>query len=311
MVTFLIVLLLAYIHAVLGLVSKLPHHTRTVLLKGPSSTPDTIDQVLSPQDLGLDKRGEQVAFTLCGDQEIHCAEYGHPVWLPSSCLWGSLNLNPHELCCPPNTACLRSSHTTSHMFCCPYGMSCGLNSPAQCPVHTFECPHDLHGGCCAIGLRCASDLCLEYHYKTLAVFKPTPVIGDISSILSHASDRAGAATIATSFFQPLESSDRAIAAATIPAQNVLLSESPGSAAVKPTWAWPNCQPGVPGYRAQNLPISDRILGTPTATRARIGEVAMESQADEGGESKSRQNRLKRLGCLLAGFVFITVVMLIL
>ncbi len=81
MVILAIVLLLAYIHAVLGLVSKLPPHTRTVFLKDPTSTPDTIDQVWSPQGHGLDKREEQVIFTLCGDQESYCAEHGHPVWL--------------------------------------------------------------------------------------------------------------------------------------------------------------------------------------------------------------------------------------
>jgi len=79
MVILLFVFLLAYIHAVLGLISKLPPHTRTVLLKGPSSIPDTIDQVLSSQDHGLDKRGEQGVFTLCGDQENYCSEHGHPV----------------------------------------------------------------------------------------------------------------------------------------------------------------------------------------------------------------------------------------
>lgn len=79
MVILVIALLLAYVYAVLGLVSTLPPRTRTVLLKDPSPIPDTIDQVIPSQGRGLDDRVEQLAFTLCGDQENHCSEHGHPV----------------------------------------------------------------------------------------------------------------------------------------------------------------------------------------------------------------------------------------
>lgn len=81
MATSVIALLLAYVHAVLGLVSQLPPQTRTVILKGPSFIPDTIDPATSSQGHGLDKRGQEGAFTLCGDQESPCPEHGHPVLL--------------------------------------------------------------------------------------------------------------------------------------------------------------------------------------------------------------------------------------
>lgn len=105
--------------------------------------------------------------------------------------------------------------------------------------------------------------------------------------------------------------DHKLAAVTSDSQELSLTESYSPAVGGLICAWPNCQPGILGERPQNLPISDRILGMPTASSAKMGEVAMISQADEGGEIKSRKKKIKRLGCLCAGFVTITVLMLVL
>jgi len=69
-------------------------------------------------------------------------------------------------------------------------------------------------------------------------------------------------------------------ATTIPAHTVIPQGNPLSEATAPTCVPPNpnCQPGTPGKQVTDLPISDRILGTPTAWRAKIGEIAVESRA---------------------------------
>lgn len=60
----------------------------------------------------------------------------------------------------------------------------------------------------------------------------------------------------------------------------------------------------------NLPISDRILGTPTAWSAKTGEVAV-SQADEINDSKETQKRLMRLACVWGAMTLISVLMVVL
>ena len=76
------------------------------------------------------------------------------------------------------------------------------------------------------------------------------------------------------------------------------------------WASQNCQPENVGQEGQKLPISDRNLGTPTAWRAKIGETAVESQAEENWEGKNGKRRLRRLGCVVMGLLLITVVMFV-
>lgn len=115
---------------------------------------------------GMDEIKFDVVVTPSGDKRNHCAAFGHP-----------------EICCPPDTICRGSSQTSSHVFRCPNPFSCS-DDMAECPMHTFECPASVGGGCCATGLRCASDLCLEYHYKTLAVLQPLP-IDDGRSLISQ------------------------------------------------------------------------------------------------------------------------------
>lgn len=59
-----------------------------------------------------------------------------------------------------------------------------------------------------------------------------------------------------------------------------------------------------------MPISDKILGIPTAWRAKISEIAMKSQAEENWDGKSGKRRLRRLGCVVMGLSVITVVMFV-
>lgn len=127
-------------------------------------------------------------------------------------------------------------------------------------MNTFECPATVGGGCCAIGLGCASDLCFEYHYNTLVVLQPLSIQNSTSSI-------------------PQGSYDCIIPAAVSDMQT-------------------------------SIPPSDRILDAPKAWRAKIGEVAMRSQAEENWDGKNGNRMLRRLGCVVMGLLVITVVMLV-
>ena len=196
------------------------------------------------------------------------------------------------MCCPPGATCRRSSHTPSHVLCCPSGWSCSPLTSAQCPPHTFQCPSSVGGGCCPVGLRCGSDLCLEYLYKTLAVYVPLQIPG----IPSPA---------------PLNGENCALSTAIANAQNLILPTSSSTVVTPPTCTWPKCDPGTSDESPLNLPISDRILGTPTAWRAKIGEIAVTSDADEGVDSKDSRKRLIRLVCITAGMASITMLMMVL
>lgn len=195
-----------------------------------------------------------------------------------------------ELCCPADTACRGSSQTSSHVICCPDAFSCSDNVAAY-PTHTFECPSSAGDGCCAIGLRCAFELCLEYHYKTLAVFQPLPNHYSTSFVSQGLYDCIMPAS--------MNSVQTSIPPSSISADRV------GRAC-----ASQNCRPENVGQKGQNLPISDRILGTPTAWRAKVGEIAVKSQAEENWDSKNGKRRLRRLGCVVMGLLLITVVMFV-
>ena len=60
----------------------------------------------------------------------------------------------------------------------------------------------------------------------------------------------------------------------------------------------------------SAPPSGRILDIPKAWRAKIGEVAMRSQAEENWDGKNGNRRLRRLGCVVMGMLVITVIMLV-
>lgn len=195
-----------------------------------------------------------------------------------------------EICCPPDTTCRGSSQTSSHVFCCPNDFPCSDNM-GECPMNTFECPASVGGGCCAIGLRCASDLCFEYHYKMLAVFQPLPIPNSTPSIPQGLYDCIVPATIGPVQTSTLPSSlftDRAI----------------------PICTSQNCPPENISQKGQDLPISDTILGNPTAWRAKIGEIAVKSQAEENWDGRDSKRRLRKLGCVAMGLLVITAVMFV-
>ena len=191
-----------------------------------------------------------------------------------------------ELCCPPGTRCIPSSHTFSHIMCCPYFSSCS-DSVAQCLIHTFERPSALGGGCCASGPRRALHLCLEYQYKTLAVFQPIQIPGPTPDFIE--------CVLAETSVAPLE----------VPPPGNQINEKRTQICT-----WSDCAPDGATDGVQDLPISDRILGTPTAWRAKIGEAAVTSQADEVWEKKEGSKRLRRLGCVVAGLVLIIGMMIL-
>lgn len=189
----LIFTLLAFSLAVQVLISTLSPQIRTTAISGSGPSTVTQDLALLLGGRGLDKRETQVT-SFCGDQESDCSKLGHSVWLgnhpPSRT---RTNMLCQELCCLPDTTCRNSSYTPSHIFCCPHGFSCSSNTLAQCPcttpMHNFQCPAPLSGGCCPIGLRCTSSLCVDYQYKTFAVYEPSVVHEFIASTQSDNDDR--------------------------------------------------------------------------------------------------------------------------
>ena len=194
---------------------------------------------------------------------------------------------PQEICCPPITTCHQSSQTSSHVLCCPYTFSC-TNDIAQCPVHAFECPASVGGGCCAFGLRCASDQCFEYHYKTLAVLQPLPIQNIISLIPQGFYDCIIPAAVRAPAPPSSLSPDRAVQ----------------------TCSWQDCQSENVNQKNQDLPTSNIFLGDLDAWRAKLGEIAMRSQAEENWDVAQGKRRLRRLGCVVMGLVVITVVMFV-
>lgn len=195
-----------------------------------------------------------------------------------------------EICCSPNTSRRSFSHTPSHMFCCPPNIDCSTSAPIFCRIHNFECRASVGHGCRSIDLPCISDLCLEYNHKTLALFASFPFTEKTSSSSFKAFDRTSEPTNESVY-------------PNLPAGN------PISGLADHTCEWPNFQPGISGKIVQGIQISKQILGTPTASRAKIGEVAIESQADEGWDGGQGYSKMQKLGCVVVILMLVTVVML--
>ena len=81
--------------------------------------------------------------------------------------------------------------------------------------------------------------------------------------------------------------------------------------ILPICASQKCQPENVNQKNQDLPISDIIIKTSRLWRAKIGEIAVRSQAEENWDGKNRERRLRRLGCIVFGLVVVTVVMFVL
>ena len=196
-----------------------------------------------------------------------------------------------EICCPPDTTGRDSSHTSSLVLCCRYAFSCSDNM-VECPLHTFESPATVGGGCCAVGLRCASKLCFEYRCTTLAVCQPLSFHNSTSFNFPDLYDCIISAT-------------RGLVQASSPPSSHSIDN------VVPASASHNCQPENTIQKGQDLSISDSILGTPTAWRAKLGEIAVKSQAEDNWDGKNGgKRRLRRLGYVVIGLLVITVVMFV-
>ena len=161
----------------------------------------------------------------------------------------------------------------------------------KCPEHTRECPASARVSCCAIGLRCASDLYIEYQYTALALLQPLPAKNN------------------TPF------TSQGFYGCVIPAiLGAMRIESPScnpsTDGTLPTCASQNCQPENASQQGHDLPTSDTILGKPTAWGAKIGEIAVQSQAEENWDGKNKKRRLRRLGRVVVGLLVVTVVMFV-
>ena len=62
---------------------------------------------------------------------------------------------------------------------------------------------------------------------------------------------------------------------------------------------------------QDIPISESIPGTPAAWRARIGQVAVPSHANEDWDIKAGRQRLHNVDCSLFALLVVTIIMLVL
>lgn len=162
---------------------------------------------------------------------------------------------------------------------------------SKCPGHAFECPASVLSGCYAIGLRYAFDLCIEYHYTTLAKLQPLPAENNT-------------ALVSQGFY------DCIIPAIIGAMQTETPSCSLSTDKALTTCASQNCQPENVSQEGQDPPFSDTILGNPFTWRAKMGGVAVQSQAEENWDGKKRKRRLRGLGRLATGLLAITVVMFV-
>ena len=60
---------------------------------------------------------------------------------------------------------------------------------------------------------------------------------------------------------------------------------------------------------QDIPITERILATPTAWRAKIGEVALASEANEDGIAKARKESFHGAKSAVFGVLMVALIML--
>ena len=122
-------------------------------------------------------------------------------------------------------------------------------------------------------------MCLEYEYKTLRAY--TPLTITISTPTEHVD------------LYPIMPTPQ-VTEPSAPSDNQMTAE-----AGYPTCAWPNCRPGTPGLKVMELPISDRVLGTPTATSAKMAEVAYSSGAGTPRADSRKRETLIPVGLELA------------
>ena len=160
-------------------------------------------------------------------------------------------------------------------------------------MHISEGPTSGSGGCCAIGLRCYSDLCFEYNDKMLAIFQPQPL--HIHRGTSFNSQGFYTCSILPTFR---------------PAKTSTLPSSLPTSQVEPTCASRKCQPEKMNQKDQDLRIRDRRPETQTAWRSKIDEIVLKSQAEEDWDGKNGKRRLLRLGSVVMALVVITVVMFV-
>lgn len=164
-----------------------------------------------------------------------------------------------------------------------------MGEMGECPKYTIEFPTSAWGGCRVISLNCASDTCIERGYLTSRDFQPLRAENGISSISQGLCD----CTI-LAFIEPV--------------QTVILPYIVSTDRALRTCASQCSQPENVSREGQDLPISDKDLGKPTAWRAKAEENAVRNQAEENWEGKDRKRRLRRLGRLIIGLLVITLVM---
>ena len=267
--------------AVNQLISKIPPQIRN-----PSSS--TIEAPFH----GSHEVNYGVAFTSYGNEQSHCAAFSHPVWLRGWYLpTASAYCHLQEIFCPPDTTCLGLSQTNSHVFCCPKAFSCYYNM-IEWPMHISEGHTSGGGGCCAIGLRCESDLCFDYNDEMLAVFQGHPL---------HV--HKGTSSNSKGF------SKYTIPSTTGHMKTSILPNSLPNGQVGPC-ALQKCQPENINHNNQDLHISDRTRGTQTAWRSKVDEIVLKSQAEEDWDGKNGKRRLLRIGCVVVALAVITVVMFV-
>lgn len=137
-------------------------------------------------------------------------------------------------------------------------------------------------------------MCLGYEYKTLA------------TILGHSMTVEAKMEVTPSFPPASQTSQEAAALMPLvstPPRNLL------SVAVAPTCTprTSGCRPGIAGKRPQNIPIIDRTWGRPTAGRAKLGEIVMQSTGNgERVEPVTGWVRLMWVAAVLGGFAGIMV-----
>ena len=159
------------------------------------------------------------------------------------------------------------------------------------PRDAFKYPISVDDGSWATGLGSTSTVCLEYLNNALVAFQS---IGNSRF------------TVPQGLCDCIVPSATGVVQMSTSADNLITDRVFLRCALKD---YPHGAQETVSQKNQRVSISDRVLRGPMAWRAKIGEFAEKSHAEENWESMNRNKRLRRPRAVAMGLLVITVVML--
>ena len=144
--------------------------------------------------------------------------------------------------------CRTSKTTSSGLVCCPLRADCGIEHRLTCPATFFECSAEMGGGCCRRGQHCSITSCDEYSRQAHHDHPTQPTT------------------------QPSTDVPTPVNLTAVPMRTVQAG-SPITGPAYPTCLNKTCHGGQPGTLVEQLPLSQRMLGTQVASFPKMGNVA--------------------------------------